>query len=572
MKVLVADDDITTALFLERQLKQFGYNVQRAENGTQVWDIMHSYDAPSLLVLDWMMPGMDGIEICKRLRDEQGRDHVYIIVLTARTEKSALLEALAAGADDYLCKPVDLPELRLRLRCGERIVKAGRNLKDLNQELTVKQEILAELNQTLDERVKRRTRQLEEALKVAEHSVKMKSAFLANMSHEIRTPLNGIVSYVELLLGSKLTEEQKEDLLTVRNSVFHLRTIINDILDFSKIEADRMVIDNSPFNLTNMVRETTDILAVEFDRQKLTFVEHIEDSVPANLIGDRVRVQQVITNFLSNAIKFSSHNGAIILHIDCEWSSGRDLMLHIAVADTGIGIPEEKQQEVFEAFTQADSSTTRRYGGTGLGLAICKKLVTLMDGKIWVKSKVGIGTTFHVSVPVKVAGKAEERPKGPVPGPVWRATQAVHCGSAIGSIRVLLAEDNLINQLAMQRILQQAGLNVTAVDNGIAVLNCLKQEKFDLILMDIQMPYLSGDEATRRIRSGEGGHAGIPIIALTGNAVLGDREHYLSQGMNGYVSKPIDYGQLYRTMREVMGIPGAEGATDTNSVEWREVQ
>ena len=335
----------------------------------------------------------------------------------------------------------------------------------------------------------------------------MKSEFLANMSHEIRTPLNGIISYVELLLLSELDEEQTEDLRTIKTSSHSLKRIINDVLDFSKIEANKMMIENAPFNLAPLLKETITVLELFAEEKGITLTVHVSDEVPDKLIGDRVRVQQVLTNLVGNALKFCESHGGVIIFIEVEEDKDDFTVLHFAVADSGIGIPQDRQEVIFESFSQADGSTTRNYGGTGLGLTICTQLVKLMDGEIWLNSKVNIGSTFHFSIPFpKQDGDIASIAKTAMP----KSTKPKEDKS-----RILLAEDNVINQQAVIRMLEHQGYSVVGSVNGKEVIENLEKSEFDLVLMDMQMPVMGGEEATELIRNSKQEFSSVPIIALT---------------------------------------------------------
>ena len=528
MRILVADDDAVSRTLVSRTLQKWGYEVVCANDGDQAWEILSAKNPPLIAVLDWIMPGLEGPEICRRVKDDPTKQQIHTIILTSRTNRDDLIYALRMGADDFISKPFHPEELKVRIGVGERVHQVH--------------EILAEVNLLLEDKVLSRTSELQEALKNSQQAVKAKSAFLANMSHEIRTPLNGIVSYVELLLYSDLNPEQREDVETIKNCVQSLKTIINDVLDISKIEADRMVIEQFEFSLGAMLSETEAMLKHKASEKSEELVFYVSPDVPDRIVGDKVRVQQVLVNLLGNAIKFCGNNGAVILYVMPAAGGQGRTMLHFAVADTGIGISDDKQQAIFESFTQADASTTRRYGGTGLGLAISRRLVELMDGRIWVDSKAGVGSTFHVNLPFGVSIRTENevsKQKQLPPQPV----QVSGCGQ-----RILLAEDNEQNLAAMARILETHGFCVSKAVNGIEVLEQLSRDSFDIVLLDIQMPELGGDEALLQIRASSKPFSKLPIIALTANAVQGDRERFLGLGFDEYISKPIDYSNLLSSL------------------------
>lgn len=528
LKVLIADDDIVARKLLENLLVSWGYEPVCVVDGAEAWKSLLDPEGPSLALIDWMMPELTGIEVCKRLRAHTLNRYVYSIILTSKTDKDSLVQALDAGADDYIPKPFDVQVLKVRLRAGERVVRAGLELKALNE--------------SLDRQVIERTHALEEAVRVAEHASEMKSNFLANMSHEIRTPLNGIVSYVELLLYSELSDEQREDLVTIRNCVHSLRTIINDVLDFSKIEAGRMLIQSAPMSLKNSINEICDLFDARMQESSLESVVNIDPRLPDRVLGDVVRVQQVLSNLIGNAIKFGPPGTALIVHAYPGQESEEHIEVHFAVADSGVGIPLSKQSVIFDAFSQVDASHTRQHGGTGLGLTICRQLCTLMNGEIWVQSTPGHGSTFHFTLPMAKL-EASDCVKDDVRSMYPEVPS--HAKRTERPRKILLAEDNIINQKALVRILEAAGHAVTSAQNGAEVLDKIKAEFFDLILMDIQMPQMGGEEAARQIMSRDDERSKTPIIALTANALERDRERYLRVGMKRVISKPVNFNELF---------------------------
>ncbi|WP_445664957.1 response regulator [Fodinibius sp. AD559] len=528
----------------EKAANLVNYEIDHAYQGKEAVEMVskaHETGNPyALIFMDVRMPpGMDGIETIKQIWEDY--PYTEIVICTAYSDYSWDKIVSNLGNTDkllFMKKPFDATALK-------------QSALTLTTKWKLQQEAISyteKLEEEVDERTSELNKLVEEHKEMKEKAEKAsaaKSVFLANMSHEIRTPMNGVIGMTDLLLETDLSEEQKDLARMAKRSGESLLRVINDILDFSKVEAGKMEIEYIPFKIQELIEEVVEMITFSSDEKGLSIKYSIDDDIPNRLLGDPTRLRQVLLNYGSNAVKFTDE-GYVSFEADLIEASGKERIIRFTVSDTGIGIPEEKQSEIFSSFSQADSSTTRKFGGTGLGLAICRQLAELMDGEVGLESEEGEGSNFYFTVPLK---KIETDKKTDSDS----QNKEKKLEAIDKSLRILVAEDNKVNQMVTTKMLEKEGFVVDIVETGAEAIESMKKNKYDLILMDIQMPEMDGYEATEEIRKIEKGtDKHMPVIALTASAMEKDRKLCLQAGMDDYIAKPVDKQDLIKTIKEVM--------------------
>lgn len=455
-----------------------------------------------------------------------------------------LLEGISAVRQGRL-EPIQVS------RTGDEVEFVTESFNGMIQDLAASRSELRKYHESLEDQVRARTKELEEASAKALAASKAKSEFLANVSHELRTPMAGILGMIDIVLDGNPEAEQREHLLTAKSCANTLLALMNDILDISKIEAGKMVLEEIPFEVRRLVDDCAKSLAAKAASKGVGFHHEVADDVPLAVTGDPLRLRQVLVNLLSNAVKFTEA-GSVVIRASVLSDPDERQFLAFEVRDTGPGIPPEKADSIFEEFTQADGSISRRYGGTGLGLAITKKLVEMHGGRIRMQSEVGRGSTFRVEIPCcPVCTITEPKPADPKPVPPAPRTSE--------NETILIVEDNLVNQRVVSAMLKKQGYRVVIAGHGGQALEAIEREMPALVLMDLQMPEVDGFEATRQIRRQPRWRT-LPIVAMTAHAMSGDRELCLEAGMDGYLSKPVNRAQLVAQVEESITSGRARGS------------
>lgn len=538
--VLVVDDDFTVRMLMREVLEQADFRVEEVENGVQALAVFPHLQ-PDIVLLDVMMPAMDGFATCTALRRLPGGEQIPILMVTGLDDLDSITRAFEVGATDFVTKPINWVILSHRLRY---LLRASRTMEELRENREA----------------------LRQACEAAQAAARLKSEFVATISHELRTPMHGVIGMTGLLLETALTSEQREYAESVKHSAVALLSIINDILDFSKIEAGKLAVECLDFDLRATLKETLELFTIPAQKKGIALACHLSADLPTVLRGDPGRLRQIFTNLLGNAVKFTDH-GEVVVRVVLTQTTSTHVMVRFAVTDTGIGIAPEYRDRLFQPFSQGDATTTRKYGGTGLGLVISKQLTKLMGGEIGMESEPGRGSTFWWTVRFERPQACAQSLSSPAgSGLHERSGPVAALSPTLQGRRILVADDNVINQKLAVRLLEKLGCRVEVAATGQEVLAALRRQSYAAVLMDCLMPEMDGFTAARRIREGEDAApaAGastaapprLPIIAMTANAMPGDKERCLEAGMDDYLAKPITPAELRATLERWLSQPG----------------
>ena len=518
LRILLVDDDEVDRMVLRRYIikSSIDATIFEATTGSKCLDLIQqeSYD---LIFLDYLLPDKSGTSLIEEI---VAKKDTPIILITSQTDDIIAAEIIKSGATDYLSK-------------------SAFNVESISQSIR-------NALQISEEKIKRKNleSQLIDSKEIAEKSARAKQDFLANMSHEIRTPMNAIIGFTDLLLKSELSEEQRDNTNAIKQASENLLVIVNDILDFSKIEAGKMNIEKYSFQLSEVLDSVMDLFLSKSKEKGIELEINISNKIPKYLKGDAVRLNQILVNLVGNAVKFTSQ-GRITLSVDLlDKPIENKMLLTFKVKDTGIGIPKSKLKDIFESFNQAIHTQVDNYGGTGLGLTISKRLVELQKGTISVESKVGAGTTFLVKIPYEI-GKlnSKKEPKNN------KESELI-----TPKINILICEDNRMNQLLAKKVFSEWDIIPDIAEDGLIGVKMLKENNYDLILMDLNMPRMDGIEATIAIRSlTDSSKSQIPIIAMTAHALPEQKQKCLDAGMDDYLSKPFKTEDLIKKINGVIG-------------------
>ncbi|WP_254070758.1 response regulator [Pedobacter sp. L105] len=518
INILLVDDSTDNLMVLESALEKDNIKIYTTSDPKNVMDICMNSDI-SIALIDIKMPYMSGFELLDLIKSNSLTDNIMVILMTGYSMSTEdVVRGLTKGAVDYLFKPLDLYITTAKVNSLIAIVNYQREIRDKNKELE--------------------TYQLElfKAVEEAEENKVVKENFLANMSHEIRTPLNAIIGITHLLKDSPINTDQQEMIKLMDYSSKSLLGIVNDILESSQIDAGKINIVNDKVNIVNLVQTISDLTTPMALEKGLILTCSIDKETPEMIIGDALRLNQILINLINNSIKFTTA-GNIAISLQVIEKSDHDVVLEIQVKDTGIGIPAVSIDHIFDRFEQIEDKTWQKFGGTGLGLSIVKRLIELMDGEIKVESEMGKGTAFTFKKRFELAA---------INNSLAQPKDKVQMLSKFNDICILLAEDNLINQFVAINILKSWNITVDVAENGLEAFEKLKLKNYNLILMDIHMPVMNGNEATRKIRKELlDAKKDIPIISFSASVIDHEKKEARDAGVNDFIEKPFDPQSLH---------------------------
>jgi len=531
-KIIVVDDNLDNLSGLKNTLKDI-YEVYPCPSASELFDLLEHIQ-PDLILLDVEMPEINGYEAAKKLKSDDKYRDIPIIFLTSMGDEQSEMEGLKLGAVDYIHKPFVAPLLLQRIKTHLSMMEQQSEIKQL-LELKTKEVSLREA-----------------AEQDAQNASRAKGEFLSHMSHEIRSPLNAVIGMINIASEAEDLPTVKRYLEKASSASKYVLGVINDILDMSKIEANKLELSYAEFDFGTMLANILDVTNVRAGEKHQNVAVNVNENVPPSIIGDELRLSQVITNLLTNAIKFTPESGKIGLSAEKLEEKDGELTMRIEVSDSGIGISPEQQKKLFTSFNQADSSITSKFGGTGLGLAISKRIVELMQGTIWIESELNKGSKFIFTIKVKKGAEtvAKAAPTSSTAG--TKATDFDFKGYII-----LVAEDMAFNREILAKYLEKTGITIDFAENGKIAVSMFaeKPDRYNLIFTDVHMPEMDGIEATQAIRALDLKQAkDIPIIAMTADAFKEDIERCLSAGMNDHIAKPVVPKSIYAKLKKYLGL------------------